>query len=461
MDGRVATPIQFADVLDKPTTITFDEPHTSSDGGAILLKAVDQKLGLIDVFEQHIQDTRQPGKVQHTVGQLVEQRIFGIACGYADCNDAATLAGDPVMRLLAGRTEEDQLLASQPTLSRFENSIDYVTLLEIGCGLAQRVIDHQQERRGGKRKPRRITIDMDPTDDPTHGQQCFAFFNGHYDNWCYLPMGVFVTFDDEPEQYLVGTILRPGNAHATLWASWVLRRLVDALRQAWPGVKIRVRLDGGFASPKMFELLEWLRVKYIVAMAENSRLSKQAERLMKKARRLQKRTGQTARFFGECMYAARSWKKKQRRVVIKAEVVTLPGKEPRDNCRFVVTNERCKPEKVYQHYRDRGDVENRIKELNNGVDIGRTSCHDFAPNCFRVLLATAAYMLIQALRERIADPQLRRAQVWTLRERLLKVAARVRVTWRRIHFALPETFAFAKVFAQLARAFGAVRVVVT
>lgn len=456
MEERSATPILFSDLFNKPVVVTFDEPHTSSDGGAILLKAVDLKLGLTDVFAEQIEDTRQPWKVQHGIKELVEQRVFGIASGYADCNDAARLADDPLMKLLAGNEHDDGTLASQPTLSRFENSIDYLTLFRIGCELGQRVIDHQKKRRKGKRKPKRITIDIDPTDDPTHGQQLFTFFNAHYDNWCYLPLAVFITFDDEPEQYLVAAILRAGNAHATLYTPCVLQRLVEALREAWPDVKIRVRLDGGFASPHIFNLLELLRVEYLVAMAKNSRLNESAEPLMEEARRRQEETGQTARVFGECRYGARSWQGQQRRVIIKAEVVAAPGCLPRDNCRFVVTNMRHKPKRVYQHYRDRGDAENRIKELQQqGVQIDRTSCTSFAANAFRVLLAAAAYMLIQAMRERITDPKLKRSQVWTLRERLFKVAARVKITCRGIRIALPETFAWAEVFAQVARAFGA------
>ncbi len=246
-----------------------------------------------------------------------------------------------------------------------------------------------------------------------------------------------------------------------MWASWVLRRLVGALEHAWPNTALRVRLDGGFACPEIFELLEWLQVEYLVAMGKNSRLEKIAEPLMKKARKLQKQTGRSAQIFGECTYAAHTWRGQQRRVIIKAEVVALPGRSPRDNCRFVVTNLRHRPERVYQHYRERGDAENRIKELHVGVQIDRTSCHEFAANCLRVLLASAAYMLIQALRERIADPNLRRAQVWTLRERLFKVAARVKDTWRHIRIALPETFAWSRTFAQVARAFGATMECVT
>lgn len=457
MDERCATPILFEDLFDKPTTVSFNEPCTSSNGGAVLLNAIAQKMGIINAFTEHIDDTRQEGKVQHTIEELVQQRIFTIACGYPDCNDAAKLADDPIIKLLVGQErQDDESLASQPTLSRFENSIDFRALFQIGCTLGQHVIDYQCQRRRGKRRPKRITIDMDPTDDPTHGQQAFTFFNGHYDSWCYLPLTVFITFDDEPQQYLVGTILRPGNAPATLDASWVLRRLTEALRKAWPKVKIRARLDGGFASPRIFDLLESLNVEYYVAIAKNSRLNAFSAPLMKKVRRLQRKEGGTQRLYGECHYAARSWKRQERRVIFKAEIVAHPGRSPRDNCRFVVTNARCKPERVYQRYRGRGDVENRIKELQYGMQIDRTSCHNFEANAFRVLLTTAGFMLFQAMRDRITDSELRHGQVGTLRERLLKVAARVKVTCRRIYISFPHAFPDVGVFVQLARSLGAV-----
>lgn len=457
MDERGATPLLFADLFSRPTIITFDEPHTSSDGGAILLHAIEQKMGLAGIIADGIEDTRQPGKIKHTIEEMVRQRVFGIACGYADGNDAAKLAEDPVMKLLAGLKDVHgrESLASQPTLSRFENSVDLRALLEIGCRLARQVIDYQRRRRTGRRKPKRITIDIDPTDDPTHGQQMFSFFNGYYDSWCYLPLAVFISFDAQPQQYLVGTLLRPGNARATLWTPWVLRRLVEALKKAWPKVKIRVRLDGGFAAPHIFDLLEQRDTEYFVAMAENSRLAALAEPLMRQVRRMHLKDPGTQRLFGECMYAAGSWKKHERRVVIKAEVVENGASEARDNPRFVVTNSPLKPEGVYDFYRQRGDCENRIKELHHGLQIDRTSCTSFAANAFRVLLTSVSYMLIQALRDRIADGELRKAQAGTLRERFFKVAARVKITCRRICIALPETFPFADHFRQLAKALGA------
>jgi hypothetical protein len=237
--------------------------------------------------------------------------------------------------------------------------------------------------------------------------------------------------------------------------------LVATLRAAWKKTAIRVRLDGGFATPGIFDLLEWLEVEYLINMAKNSRLEQLAQALMAQARQLHQELGGTQQVFGECLYAAHSWQGQERRVIIKAEVVAAPGCPPRDNPRFVVTNMSYTPKNVYKCYRQRGDVENRIKELLDGLEIDRTSCTSFFANTFRVLLTTAAYMLIQALRDRITDPQMRCAQVWTLREKLFKIAARVKVTCRHIHIALPETFAYADIFSRLARALGAIALGVT
>jgi hypothetical protein len=263
-----------------------------------------------------------------------------------------------------------------------------------------------------------------------------------------------VSFDHEQTQYLVTSVLRPGNAHATRGATCVLRRLIDMIHERWPKARIRVRLDGGYATPALFEWLDWWGIEYLVAMAGNKRLDAIAEPVMRDSRREQRRTSGTVRRYGECRYAARSWDR-ERRVIFKAEVVSLDGREPRDNCRFVVTNMRHSPERIYDIYRQRGDAENRIKELQRGVDIGRTSCTSFLANGFRVLMSSAAYMLLQVLREHAPNDQLRRAQVWTLRERLIKVAARVRVTWRRIHIQLPAASAWRDSFRRLAMNLGA------
>src|SRR5712691_1677957 len=208
----------------KPVVAAFDREHASSDGGAILLKGLDTQFGLTKRLAACLADPRQPGKVQHQTLELLRQRVFGLACGYADCNDAARLAGDAIHKLLVGRDPlAGPALASQPTLSRFENAVGTRELIAMGHVLADTVIEHHRRRLKGR--ARRITIDLDPTDDPTHGQQEFTFFNGHYDTWCYLPMVATVTFDDEAEQYAVAAVLRPGNAPASLGARGLLRRL--------------------------------------------------------------------------------------------------------------------------------------------------------------------------------------------------------------------------------------------
>ena len=281
----------------KPVVAAFDMPHASSDGGAVLLKGIDTQFGLTKRLAACLADDRQPGKVRHQTLELLRQRVFGLACGYADCNDAARLADDPIHKLLVERDPiTGPALASQPTLSRFENAVGARALIAMGHGLADTVIEHHRRRLRGRAA--RITIDFDPTDDPTHGQQEFTFFNGHYDTWCYLPVVATVTFDDEAEQYAVAAVLRPGNAPASLGACGLLRRLIRQLRAAFRAPTIRVRLDGGFATPTMFTFLEAQAVEYVVAMASNARLEKRARRLMGKARMRSKATGQTEHLLG-------------------------------------------------------------------------------------------------------------------------------------------------------------------
>jgi hypothetical protein len=243
----------------------------------------------------------------------------------------------------------------------------------------------------------RITIDLDPTDDPTHGQQAFTFFNGHYDTWCYLPLVATLTFDDETEQYLVAIVLRPGNSPATRGAKGLVRSLVRRVRHAFPMAALRVRVDGGFAGNAWLEVLEAQQVEYVVGLTSNARLVRRAGRLLGEAYGLSKLSGRTEHVYGETGYAARSWSQR-RRVIIKAEVVRLPGREPKCNPRFVVTNLSAPPATVYASYCQRGDVENRLKELHDGLALGRTSCSRFWANQFRVLLTATAYVLLQSPR---------------------------------------------------------------
>ena len=453
--GGTRQSVVFKDLFDRPVVACFDRPDSSSDGGALLLKGCDERLGLTQAMAACVRDPRQQSKVAHSFHDLIRQRVYGIACGWEDCNDAARLGGDPVHKLLLDRDPlEGEALASQPTLSRFENALGAKSLLRMGLVLAEAVIRRHRKRLRGR--VRRITVDLDPTDDPTHGGQQLTFFNGHYDTWCYLPMAGFIQFDEEPEQYLFGYLLRPGNANAKRGAIGMLRRILSRLRRAFAKAKLRVRLDGGFAGAEMFDFLEAEGVEYVVAMAANPVLKALAEPLMGQARQRSDNSAETEHVYGECRYAAGSWRC-ERRVIIKAEVVRLAGREPRDNARFVVTNLRGRPQRIYELvYCQRAHIENRIKELHYGLAIDRTSCTSFWANQLRGLLTAAAYVLMQELRLRARRSGCAAAQVTTLRERLFKLGAWLERSVRRIVIHLPEQSPWRSEWCRLARAVGAV-----
>jgi hypothetical protein len=444
----------FPEIFAKPAVLQFDQRQSSSDGGAILLKAAERCYGLIGGLAGCLEDKRQAGKVDHSLRELLAQRVFSIACGFPDANDSTRLGADPIHKMLLDCDPVTGLdLASQPTLSRFENAVGAKQLYRMGEALAGSVIERHAKRLRGH--ARRVTIDLDPTDDPTHGAQQMSFFNGHYDSWCYLPVMGFVSFNDEAEQYLCAAVLRPGNVTAPVGAVGILCRLLMMVRHFFPGVRIRIRLDGGFAHPALLDFLDAEpNLEYVVAMAKNAVLQGKAEEAMQVARVLAGVTGMTEHVYADTNYAAGSWER-ERRILIKAEVVYGEGKEPKDNPRFVLTNMTQSPQWLYEKvYCQRGDIENRIKEL-HALQIDRTSCSRFWANQFRVLLTAAAYILMQELRLQAAHTNCARAQVWTLRERLLKLGVRVVLSVRRVVLHLPASFPFLSAFQKIALALGA------
>lgn len=446
--------VLFPALVSKPVHIAFDQPHATSDGGALLLKTVDERLGLTRALAGCLRDHREPGKVRHQTIDLVRQRVFGLACGYDDANDVARVGADPMQKLLLDRDPIDgHDLASQPSVSRFENRPRPVDLYRLGDTLMQTVVRRHRYRLNG-RKARLVTIDLDPTDDTTHGQQQLSLFNGHYGNWCYLPLLGFVSFNDEPQQYLVAAILRPGTVAPKVGTIGLLRRLVPALREAFPFAMVRVRLDGGFVCPEVLDFLDENGVEYLVGMPKNSVLSEKAAPALARATAAFEETGQTVAIYGNSWYAAKTWKY-QRRVVHKVEIVSLPGRAPRENCRFVVTNLEMSAERVYAIYRQRGDSENRIKELKDDLGLGRTSCHGFWANQFRVLLAAAAFVLLQELRLRLAAVGLASLQISTLRLRLLKIGGRLERSVRRVVIHLAAAHPWAHLWRRAALALGA------
>ena len=442
--------VTFSNIDKKPIQVHFSQPQSSSDGGALLLKAADEAMGLTKILAEKIRDTRQPSKVTHSTLQLVQQRVFGLACGYADNNDAKRLSQDPIQKLLVGHDpSSEEGLGSQPTLSRFENSIDRPDLLRMGIHLAQQIIRQQKKRLHGK--VRKITIDIDGTEDPVHGQQEGSCFSGFYDSHCYQPLVAFLTFNEETEQYLVAALLRSGTA-GSQGTDYLLKKLIPLLSEWFPKAKILVRLDGGFAHPGLLDQLDtWAALwdlHYVVGMAGNSRLRESSQDDMDRAMELCLRHHDTSTLYGETRYQAKSWAE-PRRVIYKAEVVWASGKLPRENDRYVITNRQGSPESLYGLYRQRGDNENRIKELKEGLEMDRTSCQYWPANQFRLLLTTAAMALWQWIRSLAKGTEAASWQVSTLRERLIKIGASVKSSVRRLQFLLPVHYPWQELWCTL------------
>lgn len=433
----------------------FSGEGLSSNAGLMLFAGLDRALGFTRRVAGSLRDSRCAGKVRHTQLGILRHRVMGLLAGYEDGNDASRLRREPTFRVVGDKSfAEKDTPPSQPTVSRFENELTATGLLRWSHVLCDFVLEQEHARHSDAR---RVTIDLDPTDDPTYGAQQLTFFNAFYDTWCYLPAACFVSFHDrhgrqEKEQHLVATMLRPGNAHATVGAIAILRRVIGKLRRLYPKIRIRVRLDGGYATPKMFRFLESQpNVEYLTNMAKNVVLKRKAKRLLGRARRLARLTGKTATVYGNCRYKASKWKR-PRRVIIKAEVTISPRephKKPRDNPRFVVTNLKTAPRHVYrQTYIPRGDVENRIKELHD-LSLGRTSCTKFLANQTRVLLAATAFILIQEMRAIATGTRAALFQAGTFRTRLIKFAAMVVGSTRRAFFRLARHAPEAELFSEL------------
>ncbi len=439
MSDSTTQSVLFPGLISKPIFGSFDQAHSSGDGGALLLKALDEKLGLSTQLASCLRDGREPGKVRHAIQELFRQRMFAIALGHPDCNDARVLAEDPIHKMLVGRAPiSGDRLGSQSTLSRFENGVGQVELYRLVETIADLVIDRHRRRLG--RKAKTITLDFDPTDDPTHGQQEFSFYHGHYETHCFLPLIGTIQFNQEKGQSLLCAVLRPGDAGAALGLVPILERLLAKIRVAFPKSRIRIRLDGGFCTPSVLDFLDAAKVEYVVGLANWVGLKKKAKKAERWALAEYKRTGQTTQVFDETPYQTKTTWPHPRRVVCKAEVVDYPGREPRQNLRFVVTNLRTKPKNVYRFYCGRGDAENRIKELKHGLELGRTSCSSFLANQLRVQLTAAAYVLMQELSRQAHHTNYRDAQVTRLRDRLLKLPVWVEESVRRVVLHLPTTF---------------------
>lgn len=431
------TQLSFANLEFKSVVATFDGGKITSDGGCVLLRDIDERVGVIDSVNRALIDPRDPAKIRHRQVELLRQRVMAIALGYEDGNDHDTLRFDPALKTAVGRAPDSAAdLASQPTFSRLENRVDARQLVR----LSRQLMEGYIAAHPGDRKL--IVLDVDSTDDATHGRQQMSLFHGYYDQHMYHPLLVF----DGVDGYPLAAVLRPGNAHAAKGAVGILRNLIRRLQKAYPNATILVRADGGFASPAIYALLERLHVRYTIGLITNDRLKDHVADLITETAQAHAISGEKQRTFTSFRYQAGSWDT-SRRVVAKVEQLAKGA-----NTRFVVTNLRFEtPQQVYDGlYVGRGDAENRIKELKLHLKADRTSCHSFAANQFRLLLHTFAFVLMWHLRQAAVGTELATATFETLRLRLLKIGARVQETVRRIVLHMASSYPCQRLFAVVA-----------
>jgi hypothetical protein len=426
--------LSFASLGSKDLIASFDGGKISSDAGCLLLREIDLRTALVDRMDRELVDPRDPAKVRYLQSELLRQRVFAIALGYEDANDHATLRSDPILKAAVGRRPESAAdLASQPTLSRLENRVCRPQLRR----LSEALLDAYLPAHPGPRD--RIVLDIDATDDPTHGRQQLSMFHGFYDQHMFHPLLVF----DGVTGYPLAAVLRPGNAHASKGAAGILQRILPRLRRAYPEATILVRADAGFAVPALYELLEAHGVRYVIGLVTNERLRSRVTKLAAEAEQAFDQTQHKQRRFTSFRYRADSWSR-SRRVVAKVERL-----DKGLNTRFVVTNlafERAV--QIYDGlYVGRGDAENRIKELKNHLKADRTSCHAFAANQFRLLLHTFAFALLWHLRQSLAGTEFAQATFETLRLKLLKIGARVRETCRRVVVSIASSYPYRALFS--------------
>jgi len=422
-------------------TVTFDEGDITTDAGALLLRQLDDRLGLTAALASALRDWRNPIFVLHTFHEMVRERVFGIAQGYEDCNDAASLRDAPLFKAIC-RGQDEVALASQPTLSRFENRAARGGLEAARHVLLAHFIDRYKCR---STRPRRLVLDVDTTDDETHGQQELAFFNGHYQSHCYRHLLIHTVEGD-----LLFAALLPGTGDVRGVALAAVREVVGKLREVFPGLVLALRADNGFACPELYDFCEDHDVEYFVNVGTYPTMVKQLEPQQQRARELFKALDEKVpvQVFGEFQYQAKTWRQ-PRRIVGKA-AHTLIGPDER----FLVTNSTRPMGDVYPCYAGRGQEENWIKDFKLGLRSGRLSCTSFAANELRLLLFAVGYQLLHELRRRASKP-LRTLRLETLRLRLLRVAARVKKTARRLWVHVSESYPWRAHWLRLARAVGA------
>ncbi len=443
--------LEFEGVGKRKLVATFDAEHISSDGGLVLLHRLDQRFGLMRKFAACFRDLRAPDLIHHSVEELVRQRVFGIACGYEDLVDHAALRHDPLLAAVVGKADPARQLASPSTLNRLEltpadatSDARYRKVVYDAQALEHFFVDAFLDAH--RRPLREVVLDLDATDDPIHGTQEGRFFHGYYGNYCYLPLYIFAG------DFLLCAKLRTSGIDASEGALEEVQRIVARIRARWPATRIVLRADSGFARDCLMTWCEDNGVDFVFGLARNKRLEEMIAMDSELVRTvsLEERDGAPTRAYRELLYRTQDSWSRERRVVAKAEWLG-----DKHNPRFVVTSLSDKEHPARSLYEElycaRGDMENRIKEQQLDLFADRTSAHTLRANQLRLWFASVAYVLLNLLRHfGLKGTELERAQAGTLRLKLLKVAAIVRVSVRRVVLSLSAAAPVRDLFARIA-----------
>jgi hypothetical protein len=435
----------------------FDGGAVTTDAGGLLLREVEEARGILRRFADCFMDHRDEERVEHTVGELVAQRVYGIALGYEDLNDHDTLRHDPLLAVLVGKPDptggdrkqtgdRGKALAGKSTLNRLEltpreveSKSRYKKITADTEAMDRLLVDFFLETHSDP--PARIVLDLDATDDPLHGNQEGRFFHGYHDCYCYLPLYIFC------EDFPLCARLRRSNIDASAGSVDELKRIIGQIRQVWPDTEICIRGDSGFCREEIMGWCEGNGVHYVLGIAKNSRLQAEIQDLLKQAQETYESTGEPARFYHDFTYRTRDSWSRSRRVIAKAEHLSK-GSNPR----FVVTSyarRRYRAQRLYEdEYCARGEMENRIKEQQLYLFADRTSTHQMYSNQLRLYFSTFAYVLVHELRRlALQGTEMAKAQCHTIRVRLLKIGARVKVSVRRVAVSMASACPFQFIFA--------------
>jgi len=432
------TQICFSFQEKKTITINFAGGNITSDAGLLPIRQYDEKIGFTQRLARIISDKRKPCLIHHDLTDIVRQRLYGIIAGYEDANDSQYLCNDPVFLTITGNRLSDSL-ASQPTISRFETSIIAREVVKLNRFL----LDHYLNR---AKKRRRVIIDVDSTDDPCHGGQQLALFNGFYEQYMYHQLLFFEGTTGD----LLGARLRPGNVHGSHRLGVELERIVKGIQERLHPKGIILRSDAAAASPHIYETAEKSGVDYLISLPVNSVLKRRVAKIVRRVKRGYKETDEKVTQYTGFWYKAQSWDER-RRVVVKIE---YDGQELKE--RFLVTSLRTgKACELFRLYGERGESENWIKEFKNNLKGDRLSCHGYVANAFRLLLFSCAYVLVHNFRSSaLKGTALARATIETIRLKLIKVGALVKETVRRLWFYLSSGWPFRPLFIQVCKNLG-------